>query len=164
MWQFGVSRKLTPDLLLEFDIDLTQWSSFKNIVITHGLAPAVPSPIVSANAWKDALAYRLGGSYRLIPATLLRFGYASDQTGQGDDHFNARIPDANRHTFGLGLSQKVGGWNLDVGYMYVLFSDRTISAAAPFGAYGADANGTSAYNGEYQGNAHLIGVGVSAKF
>jgi len=163
-WQFGVSVKVTPSLLLEFDLDLTQWSGFKSIIIPHGLAPVVPSPISSANNWKDAMAYRFGGTYQFAPGTKLRFGYSYDETGQGDDHFNARIPDANRHLFGIGIAQKFGSWNVDLGYMYILFADRTITASAPFGTYGSDANGTSAFNGKYQGDAHLLGAGISTRF
>lgn len=163
MWQVGARYQANDRLALEFDIELVRWSSFNALMITHA-TPGVPSPIVNVNAWRDAMAYRFGGSYRLTTDRQLRFGYSYDETAQGDDHFNARIPDADRHLFGLGLAQRFGGWTLEAGYMYILLKDRNYDSAVPFGTYGADANGTNAYNGQYRGTVHILGLGVSAEF
>lgn len=163
MLQVGVRNQVNANLSLEFDIEMMRWSSFDVLTITHGAA-GVPSPIVSTNNWGDAMAYRFGGSYKLGPNSLLRFGYSFDENPQGNDHFNPRVPDSDRHLFGIGLSQNIVGWTFDAGYTYLTAKNRQVVSPVPFGAFGSDANGTSAYNGKYQFNAHLFGLGLSKKF
>jgi long-chain fatty acid transport protein len=166
MLQFGVRNQTTPDLALEFDIEHTDWSSFNAITIIHQLpgATLVSSPVVSTNAWDDSLAFRFGGALNIGPATQLRFGYTFDQSPNADEHFSARVPDADRQLFSLGVGQKIGGWELEAGYMYVLWSDRTYDSTAPFGSFGSDANGTNLYNGAYEADAHVFGLGVNGDF
>lgn len=158
--QVGARYQATKQLAIEFDIERTGWSKFDQIVIVR----AVGTPITSANNWEDANAYRIGATFDLSPNTQLRIGYTYDQTGQGDDRFSARIPDADRHLVGLGIAQKFGAWTVEAGYMYVMFDDRNYVAPAALGTYGADANGTSAYNGSYEASVHLFGAGLSTKF
>lgn len=162
MFQMGARYRISPPLALEFDFERTGWSKFDEIVITSASSGAVL--VRSTNNWEDANAYRLGGSYDLSKTTQLRFGYTFDETGQTDSRFNARIPDADRHLLSFGIKQEVAGWDLEAGYMYVKFEDRTVANTAPFGTYGTDANGTTSYNGNYESSVHLLGLGVSRKF
>ncbi len=163
MIQVGVRNQTTPTLALEFDIEHTDWSSFNALVISHS-HPGLASPIVNTNAWGDALAFRFGGALDVGPATQLRFGYTRDQSPNKDTHFSARVPDADRQLFSVGVGQTVGTWMLEAGYMYVLWDDRNYDSAAPFGSFGTDASGTNLYNGAYEGNAHILGLGVNGKF
>lgn len=158
MFQIGARYRLSPALSLEFDVERTGWSRFDSIVITRAGA----ATITSTNDWKDANAYRLGGAYELSPQRQLRFGYTYDETGQPDARFNARIPDANRHLFGIGVKQQLAGWALEAGYTYVKFVERTVTG----GPYtpGGDPNGTLAYAGTYNAAVHLVGLGVSRAF
>jgi len=161
--QVGTRYQVNPELALEVDIEMMRWSSFDVLTITHG-APGVTTPITSVNNWNDAFAYRFGGSYKLGANTLMRFGYSFDETPQGIAHFNPRVPDSDRHLFNVGLSQNVVGWTIDAGYTYLMAKNRNVVSPVPFGVYGTDANGTSAYNGKYALNAHLFGLGISKKF
>lgn len=158
--QAGVHYQASDQLGVEFDIARTGWSEFDELTIN-----GVGGTTVSTNNWKDANAYRLGVGYQMTPQTRLRFGYAYDQTGQKDDHFSARIPDANRHLFSIGVNHELAnGLNLEAGYMYVRFENRTYATTTPLGTYGADPNGTFAYNGDYKAHVHVFGVGVSKAF
>ena len=143
--QVGARYQVNTNLALEFDIEMMRLSSFNVLIltITHG-APGVPSPIVSTNDWGDTMAYRFGGSYKLGPNSLMRFGYAFDETPQGNAHFNPRVPNSDRHLFGIGLSQNIVGWTFDAGYMYLTAKNRRVASPVPFSVYGSDANGTSA--------------------
>jgi long-chain fatty acid transport protein len=47
--------------------------------------------------------------------------------------------------------------------MYVMFEDRDYRASKPYQG-GGDINGTTAIDGDYSANAHLIGIGVSKSF
>lgn len=162
MLQIGARYQATKALAIEFDIERTGWSKFDQIRVTRADTGA---PLTtSTNNWDDSNAYRIGATFDLTPDTQLRFGYTFDETGQTDERFSARVPDADRHLFSVGVAQKLGGWTVEGGYMYVLFDDRDYVGPVPFGTYGGDANGTTGYNGSYSANVHLLGLGVSTKF
>jgi len=160
--QLGARYELTPALAVEFDWTRTGWSSFDEIKVKGDLNGAILSRDV--NDWSDANAYRLGLTYQLQAQTQLRFGYSYDETPQGDSHFSARVPDNDRHLFGIGVGHSLGdGWELEAGYMYVMFQDRNYRSTTPY-LGGAEINGTDAINGDYEANAHLIGLEVSKSF
>jgi len=169
--QIGLRNQINQKFALEFDIERTYWSSFDVIEINHSLPPAagIPTPITSTNNWKDSNTYRLAGSYQLTTAWQLRFGYTLDETPQSDDYFTARIPDADRQLFSFGVSYKPNSWEFEAGIMYVKFDNRTINQ--PAGSYlsrlqnlDTDPNGTDAYNGTYESNATVIGIGFTKTF
>lgn len=165
--QLGVAYQATEAVNVEFDITRTGWSSFDRLEVYASddfiNASLGGQPLVtSTNNWDDANAYRLGVTWDLSDATRLRFGYSYDETPQDDDHFSARIPDADRHLFSVGVRQTMGdGWEVEGGYMYVLWEDRTIDQPLPTGN---EPNGTALYNGDYEGDSHLFGLGVTKRF
>lgn len=157
--QAGVNYRANKDLSVEANITRTGWSAF-DVLTIQGV-----SETTSTNNWKDANAYRIGATYRLSNRTRLRAGYSYDETGQQDKYYSARIPDADRHLFSLGFGHDVSkDLGIDAGYMYVRFKDRNIASTVPFGTYGADPNGTSAYNGDYKASVHIVGVGMTKRF
>lgn len=158
--QVGVRYQANDALALEFDIDRTGWSTFDRITINR----AVGTPIISSNNWDDANAYRLGATYDLLPNTQLRFGYTLDETPQPDSSFSPRVPDNDRQLFSVGVAQKMNGWTIEAGYMYVLVDDRTVNQPTWNPLANPDPNGTDAFNGEYETDIHLLALGVSTKF
>lgn len=163
MAQIGARYQANDKLAVEFDIERTGWKKFNEIIVNSAANGA--ALVRNANGWKSVNAYRLGVTYDLNAGTQLRAGYSRDLTGQGDDRFTARVPDADRNLFSVGLKQKlVNDWAVEAAYMYVKFDDRDYASTVPFGAYGTDPNGTSVYNGKYEGSAHLFGAGVTKKF
>jgi len=162
MLQIGVRNKVNANLAIEFDIERTYWSSFDKIEISHN-HPGVPNPINNTNNWKDVNAYRLGITYYFNDLTQLYFGYTRDSTPQPDKYFSARIPDADRQLLSAGISHKVDkDWAIEGGVMLVMFENRNVQNTAPF--TGGEANGTTAYNGKYESEALLIGIGFSKTF
>jgi long-chain fatty acid transport protein len=156
--QVGLRYKATDALAVEFDVTRTGWESFDALTIRNSIRN-----VVSNNNWKNANAYRLGVTYQATPKMQLRFGYTLDKTGQQDELFSPRIPDEDRQLFSIGAGYDMGdGWNLDLGYMYVKFDDRTHVGTAY--VPGQEANGSSAYNGDYEADVHLFGVGLSKTF
>ncbi len=158
--QVGVRYQASEALALEFDVDRTGWSTFDRITINR----TGTTPIVSANNWDDANAYRLGATYDLRPNTQLRFGYTFDETPQPDNSFSPRVPDNDRQLFSIGVAQNMSGWTVEAGYMYVLVDDRTINQPAWNPLANSDPNGTGVFNGEYETDIHLLALGVSTKF
>lgn len=160
--QLGVRYEVTPALAVEFDWTRNGWSRFDEIEVTGDLDGK--TILRDRNDWEDANAYRLGLTYDLHEQTQLRFGYAYDETPQGDAHFSARVPDNDRHLFAVGVGHRLDdGWQVEAGYMYVMFEERDYRSSTPY-LGGAEINGTSAIDGDYKAHAHLIGLEISKSF
>jgi len=161
--QIGARYEFSDALAMEFDISRIGWNSFDVLSISH-TNPLVPvNPITSTNNWKDANAYRLGGSYQVDESLQLRFGYTYDETGQPMSLFSPRTADADRHLFSIGLEKSLGdGLALEASYMLVKFDDTTLASTAP--TIPGEPNGSPAYNGTYETTVHLLGVGLSKRF
>ena len=161
--QAGIRYAFTDALALEFDWTRTGWSAFDQLTVTAKGSGTVLTN--SDNSWEDANAYRLGLSYNLTPKTQLRFGYTYDEPGQQKDRYSPRVPDDNRQLFSIGLGHSFGeGWQVDGGYMYVVWDDNDYRSNRPFNPLTGDANGTSAYNGDYEANVHIFGLSVNKTF
>ena len=169
MLQLGTRYAFNEAWAVEFDYEWTGWSAFDVVEITH--STDLPGDcLCSTNNWENSSAYRLAASYNLNDATQLRFGYSWDETPQPDKYFSARVPDADRQLLSIGIGYDFGTWELDAGYMYVLFDNRTVDR--PASSYltqiatggGTDPNGTDAYNGEYESSVHLLALSASVKF
>ncbi len=161
--QAGIRYAFTDALAVEFDWTHTGWSAFDQLTVTAQGSGTVLTN--SDNSWKDANAYRLGLSYNLNPKTQLRFGYTYDEPGQEKEHFSARIPDENRQLFSIGLGHSFGdGWQVEGGYMYVVWDDNNYRSTVPFNPLTGDSNGTAAINGEYESDVHIFGLSVNKTF
>ncbi len=161
--QLGVRYAFSEHLAAEFDWTRTGWSDFDALAVTSKVNGATLARNV--NHWDDANAYRLGLTWQVTPAAQLRLGYAYDETGQGNDHLTARIPDADRQLFSIGGAYAFGqGWELEVGYMYVLLADRNFRGDRPFSLVDKDPNGTTAYDGDYEASVNIFGLGITKHF
>jgi long-chain fatty acid transport protein len=166
--RLGVRYRATDKLAVEFDFDRTGWSAFDEIVVKS--ADNVPTVGISSgdilavttNNWDDTNSYHFGATYQVLPATQLRFGYTLNENPQPESYFSPRYPNARRHLFSAGLKQEYKGWDLEGGIMYGRWEDRTVDNKQPF--TGGDANGTSAYNGKYELDGILAGIGVNFYF
>jgi len=159
MLQFGAYYQATDKWGIELDVERTGWSSFDKLTIS---APAAGLAITSTNNWDDTWAMRLGAIYAINEKTNLLLGYSFDETGQPDQYFSARVPDAERQLFSVGVTHDYGAWTLEASYMYVMLDDRTFSTTTPTNP--ADPNGTAAYNGTYESSVNLLSIGLSTKF
>ncbi len=159
MLQAGVQYQINNQLGVEFDVEHTGWSTFDVIRIKSPLGSTLTTSI---NNWEDAWAYRLGLIYKLTDATKLLFGYSMDETGQPDSFFSARIPDNDRQLLSIGVQHNWDSWTIEAAYMYVTVDDRVVNSSTT--QTGADANGTSSYNGTYQSSVNLLGIGITKKF
>lgn len=162
--QFGLRYHINDKLAVEIDLDRTGWSSMKSIVIRSKNSGRLLTS--STHNWKDANAWRLGVSYDFNSNTQLRFGYSLDETPQkGDALYSARTPDTDRQTFSIGIAQTISGWTIEAGYMFVILDDHTeYSNTGYTPGPGAEPNGTSAYNGSYEAEGHMLGLGINKKF
>jgi len=163
--QLGVRYAFSKELAVEFDVDRTYWNTFDDLTVKAKTAAPGATLVRSINDWSDANAYRISVTWDLSARTQMRFGYAIDETPQDKKNFSARIPDADRQLLSFGVKQDVGdGWDWEGGVMYVMWDDRKINSSKSYTSPLQDPNGTSAYNGKYESDAWLVGLGVGKKF
>lgn len=106
------------------DVDRTEWSSFGRLRLDVPAAPALGFTRVTD--WEDTWAYRVGIEAELGAITG-RAGYYIDETPQPLEDVGPVLPDADRQglTLGIGLGNRDRGFSLDVGYVLVLFDERS---------------------------------------
>ncbi|MEJ2142819.1 MAG: outer membrane protein transport protein [Gammaproteobacteria bacterium] len=155
--QLGAHYQVNDKLGIELDIEQTGWSSFDKIKVTDAAGAEL---ITSTSKWDDVTAYRLGFIYQLNNKTKLLFGYSVDE-GVTDKYFSARVPGNDRDLVSAGVTHDYGDWTLEASYMRVTLDDRDYNSTT---APNTDANGTLAFNGEYESSADLFSVGASMKF
>ena len=109
--------------------------------------------------------------YQLNKATRLMLGAGFEEKAQADDYFDATIADADRYMMSFGGVHKIDkNLLLKVGYQYAWIDDRSVSGEdyinqlVASAGLNSDANGTNAYNGQYQGHIQMLSVGASWLF
>jgi long-chain fatty acid transport protein len=113
--------------IIAAEADRTDWSTFSQLAI---VVPAAPPLGTTRNTnWDDTWAYRVGIETSCW-SLKCRAGYYTDQTPQPLADVGPVLPDADRDGLTIGLGIPLGGaWTLDVGYVHVLFDDRTTTTA-----------------------------------
>lgn len=154
----GVSYKISDRLMVEFDLDWTGWSSYKQLSFDYAVekAPFLTDKIIRKD-WKDVLAYRAGFEYSYNDDLKLRWGYAYDTNPVPDSTFEPRITDSNRHQLTFGGGYRFGKFLIDAAYMAVFFEKRSISGSTIGSPY-TDINGT------YKSIVHLTGFNLTYIF
>ncbi|RMH59535.1 MAG: hypothetical protein D6678_07615 [Zetaproteobacteria bacterium] len=153
MFNFGVSYRIDPRLLLSLDIDWVNWATYKTLLIEQpALGAAGTLPVV--NNWNDIVDFRVGAEWSFDAATRLRLGYVYDPTPIDPAYFTPRIPGNRRQLFNIGLGYDFDkATTLDVAYSYVAIAERSQTASkAVF------------YNGKYKSNAHILAASVTHRF
>ena len=146
----GVAYKPIDALTLEFDAEWTGWSSYDKLEIkfSNGLAAFNNKPDVKN--WKDVWTYRFGTQYAVNKNLDLRAGFAYDVNPIPDSTLGPELPDSDRYnvSIGSGIHNEFG--SIDFGYMWVHWTDHTVSNAKESGTFKSD--------------AHLVGASVTLKF
>lgn len=125
--QVGVAYDIIDPLRLEVDGAWTRWSQWSNLDLVGG-------GMREANTLnlRDSYAIKTGLTWTWREGAELRFGYAFDQAANKDPGFHARIADANNHRISFGAGGDMFGVHADLAYAYTLFTDRSVTASAPF--------------------------------
>lgn len=117
----GLAYVVTPDVLVELDLNWTGWSSFEELSIVFPQGP-LPNQTLPER-YDDANHYRLGARFGQ-PASQWRAGVVFDETPQPEEAVSPLLPDADRWGFTLGYGHE-GGIDFDVALMYLIFDERT---------------------------------------
>ena len=167
---------------LEFDLDWTDWSQFKNtdVHLSNGSVIRVP------RKWKDSFTPMIGIEYKWVDPAILRNWDASARAGYlystnvvPHQTFDPALPDNDNHTVtvGLGLLCKAGGkfagllpcggqgaWyqpsaiGFDLAYQAAIFETRHISGNRP------PLTSPAVVNGTYRTVQHLGLISMRVNF
>jgi len=147
----GLAFGLTPNLLLETDVQWTGWSSFDELEIDFTQNSRFSRVI--PEQYDDAFAYRAGLAWTTGPQSQWRFGYVFDETPQPEDAVGPLLPDADRNGFTLGYGY-TGGWDFDIALMYLQFDERTRDETLSTAQFPAE----PVFHGTYNTTAFLLGM------
>lgn len=115
----GIAYKLNEKLSLALDINGVGWSAYDTLGFDYEQNTASLEDTRSARMYKNTLAFRLGGQYKLNDLVTARLGLAYGMTPVQDGYVTPETPDANRINYTGGVSFKLGEhFNVDASILY----------------------------------------------
>ena len=156
----AVSYKVTPRLLLAFDLQYTQWGAYDklDVVFTENVLNGYS--ISATKNYKNTFAYRLGAQYELTERLDIRGGVYYDETPVRSDYYNPETPGADKIGVTLGLSfEPYENLSIDIAAAY-------LQGGAVDGSYTTKnaLNQPVVFSGEYKSYAFMPSIGVSYNF
>jgi long-chain fatty acid transport protein len=151
----GLSYQLSPDTVIAFDINRTDWSEYKSLDINF-LNPATPDSINPRN-YEDANIYRIGVQHRLNDTLTLRGGIYFDESPIPDGRFTPETARNDAVSFTGGASYKMtSNLELDFSVLIVTFDEFNGAYTPPDPAQN--------FSGQYKSAAHSVGFGINYVF
>jgi len=144
---------------LEFVLDRTYWSSYKNLDFDF------EDPIVNTlfgspkpKNWKDSNTYRFGLTHKCTDKLTAMIGYAYDKTPVPDSTIDFSLPDSDKHIFSAGIKYKYDNrMTFGLSALYTKQKTRRASIYDPV---------SQTYtNGEFsKGGAYLFAFGMNYSY
>jgi long-chain fatty acid transport protein len=163
VYNFGVGVHPSDKLTLAFDANLVRWSHYKSLdfAYTGGvLGGAGITSSSSARNYKDALALRVGGQYKLTSGLTVRAGALYDFACVRDGYVTPETPDADRVGLTAGFTYTFSErFGIDGSFLFEDFRQRSQSQA-DLVATGT----TDRVAGTYKTTISVPGIGVFYKF
>jgi long-chain fatty acid transport protein len=127
------------------------WSSFQELPIVFPEHPFLNSTV--REDYDDTDQFRLGAEYRHSDRWAFQAGLLYDETPQPIESMSPLLGDGDRTGISIGCSMIHGHMRSDVGYMFLMFDDRSTG--------GMNFDG---YDGRYDTMAHLLGATLTLTF
>ena len=141
----GYSFRPTPQWNIEADIDWTNWTCLKTVVISKA-----SGPVALPFNWKSSCFYELGVTRYLSDGWQLSAGYTLSENSVPDATWNPAVPDATRHFLcaGVGYSHGPVRFTLTLqralsNTRHVNSGQRTLAGSSPDGTYSTSINTAS---------------------
>ena len=127
VYSFGVGVHPSEKLLLAFDANLVGWSRYQALNFTYvgGVLGGQPTSS-SKRQYQDALAFRLGGQYKVGEHLALRAGTFYDFSCVRDGFVTPETPDADRIGVTAGFTYAINDhFGIDGSFLFEDFMQRT---------------------------------------
>lgn len=176
----GLGISPTDKLTIGLDAALTFWSNYRTLdfnfsgnnnnagpsTATENTDGRVGGVLPTSNfssskrSYQDALAFRLGGQYKVSDKLTVRAGGAYDFTAVKDGFITPETPDADRIGISTGLSYQVSNnFGIDASFLFEALLKRTQTQQDLL-----DNGTTDRVAGTYRTNAYVPGIGLHYKF
>ena len=165
----GVGVMPTDKLTIGLDASLTFWSAYRTLDFafsgnngngaTDGLVGGNTTS-TSKRYYQDALAFRLGGQYKVDDKLTVRAGASYDMTAVKDGYVGPETPDADRIIGTLGASYQISeNFGIDASFLFENFVKRSQTQQDLLD------NGTAdRIAGTYKTQVYVPGIGLHYKF
>lgn len=154
---FGLCYQGIDKLTLEVGGRWEGWSCYEELAFEFDQPVAGSKTKVYEKDWKNVMSYSIGARYNLNNTFAILGGYRFDDNPVPNDTFEPAIPASDKHCVSLGVTKRFGSLVAGVIYYYEKYESRKKD-----NTLGADLGGTA--NGEYNTEAHVVGVSVSYEF
>jgi len=119
-------HKFSDRLSLAGTVKWTQWSTFKNLILTSDGQTLVALP----EHYRDSYFFSVGGDYKLTDQWTLHGGIGYDQTPTVTLSRDPRVPDGNRKLLGFGIGYKATDHiGIDLGYQHLFVGHTPVHLA-----------------------------------
>jgi len=163
VYSFGIGVSPTEKLLLAFDANLVGWSRYQSLDFQYSggvLGGAGVTSSSSKRQYQNALAFRVGGQYKVTDHFTVRAGTFYDFSAVRDGFVTPETPDADRIGVTAGLSYEFAQrFGIDASFLFEDFMKRSQSQADLI------SNGTAdRVAGTYKTTIAVPGVQLYVKF
>ncbi len=165
MMVFGIGFAFAERFYLEFDLDVSLWSSISNLTIRFPDDASGELTQPQPRDWKDVLTPRLGFEWQALDeprhGLWLRLGGGYDMVASPAHTLDPLLPDSEHVYVTAGLGYRYVPWRIqvDVGYMLSMLLPRTVDENSCAG------ESCNAFAQRYDGShIHLLAIDLSASF
>ncbi|MDJ0366095.1 outer membrane protein transport protein [Hymenobacter sp. H14-R3] len=161
VYSFGVGVRPTDKLLLAFDANLVGWSRYQSLDFRYLNGVLGGNALSSSKRqYQDALAFRIGGQYKVTDNFTVRAGTFYDFSAVRDGFVTPETPDADRIGVTAGLGYTFGErFGIDASFLFEDFMKRSQSQDDLI------SNGTAdRVAGTYKTTIYVPGVQLYVKF
>lgn len=152
---FSIAYDAAPNMTLLAQTQFFSWSNFEQLNVTtdNGGFEALPQH------FKDRMNFSVGFDYGCSENLRLRMGYMYDPTPTESNFRGSSTPDGDRQWFTAGMRYAVAdSLTLDASVARLSITDEAINLTRVF------PTGATTMQGTTQGDATLVGVGMSYRF
>ena len=167
----GLGITPTDKLTIGLDASLTFWNVYRSLDFTfsgnNGNGPvdgAVGTTTTNQSSskryYQDALAFRLGGQYKVDDKLTVRLGTSYDFTAVKDGYVGPETPDADRVIGTAGVSYQITeNFGVDASFLFEGYRQRTQTQQDLL-----DNGTTDRIAGTYKTTVYVPGIGLNYKF
>jgi long-chain fatty acid transport protein len=149
-WALGVSWS-NDKWIISGQYCAMGWQSFQELPMIFPDYPHLSATVLEH--YEDTNTYRFGVEYRVNDSWAFQAGYLFDETPQPTASMSPLLGDGDRTGYSAGISWQHDTLWVDVSYMYL-----------PVDTRGTEGMSYDAYNGTYEGLAHLFGFTLGMSF
>jgi long-chain fatty acid transport protein len=157
LYAVGISNSSFHNTLISFDVHMQDFKRFSSVPLNFSLTEQINKDVRTPAEkrlvfdFRNSYQVNVGMEKPMMRDMTVRLGYLFDYSPVVDKSVGPLFPDANRHSFTLGATKRMGNKQFTFFYEAMKFVDRTTNVAE---------NVVKGTNGDYKNFAHVIGLAL----